>query len=310
MGLRERKKTQTRQHIAQVAWRLFADHGFDQVTVAHIAREAEVAVATVFNYFPTKEALFFSSLETFEARLLEAVATRPAGEPVLVAFRRFLLASGGLLAQADAGDAQALERLRTLNRVIAASPTLQAHEHLTLAATADALAALLAAETNAQPKTPTPRWPPTPCSGSSGPWSPTPAGGSWPTRPRPAWPPTSSDTPRPPSRCWTTAWATTPPDDLRDAQARALAFRRSNSAWSIVPASSSSLARAICSVGTAGTVACDVPNVARELLLGPLLLGRGPLGHALPSSDEVDERGQEGQEHQEQHPQRLGRTRQ
>ena len=78
MGLRERKKTQTRQHIAQVAWRLFADHGFDRVTVADIAREAEVAVATVFNYFPTKEALFFFPLETFEAHLLEAVATRPA----------------------------------------------------------------------------------------------------------------------------------------------------------------------------------------------------------------------------------------
>ena len=157
MGLRERKKTQTRQHIAQIAWRLFADHGFDQVTVAHIAREAEVAVATVFNYFPTKEALFFSSLETFEARLLEAVATRPAGEPVLAAFRRFLLAAGGLLAQADAGDAQALERLRTLNRVIAASPTLQARERHALAATADALAALLAAETNAQPHDPHPQ---------------------------------------------------------------------------------------------------------------------------------------------------------
>jgi AcrR family transcriptional regulator len=157
MGLRERKKTQTRHHIAQVAWRLFADHGFDRVTVADIAREAEVAVATVFNYFPTKEALFFFPLETFEAHLLEAVATRPAGEPVLAAFRRFLLAAGGLLAQADAGDAQALERLRTLNRVIAASPTLQAREHHALAATADALAAQLAAETNAQPHDPRPQ---------------------------------------------------------------------------------------------------------------------------------------------------------
>ena len=85
------------------------------------------------------------------------VATRPAGEPVLAAFRRFLFAAGGLLAQADAGDAQALERLRTLNRVIAASPTLQAREHHALAATADALAALLAAETNAQPHDPHPQ---------------------------------------------------------------------------------------------------------------------------------------------------------
>jgi AcrR family transcriptional regulator len=148
-GLRERKKQQTRQLIADAAWRLFADRGFDQVTVAEVARQAQVAVATVFNYFPTKEDLFYSRLETFEAVLVEAVRTREAGESVLVAFRRRLLASGGLLAQVDAGDRQALERLRTVNRVIAASPALQAREQHTLAATADALAALLAAETGA-----------------------------------------------------------------------------------------------------------------------------------------------------------------
>jgi AcrR family transcriptional regulator len=157
MGLRERKKLRTRQHIAEVAWRLFADHGFDHVTVAHIAREAEVAVATVFNYFPTKEALFYAPFEAFEAQLLDAIGNRAAGEPVLAAFRRQLMGGGGLLAQAEAGDAQALERLRTLNRVIANSPALQAREHQTLARTADALAALLAAETGAQPDDPRPR---------------------------------------------------------------------------------------------------------------------------------------------------------
>jgi AcrR family transcriptional regulator len=150
MGLREHKKAQTRQHIAQTAWRLFADRGFEQVTVAHIAREAEVAVATVFNYFPTKEDLVFSRLEAFEAQLVDAVATRAVGEPVLAAFRRHLLSSGGLLAQVAAGDAQALERLRTVNRVIADSPALLARERQAIAHTADALAALLAAETGAR----------------------------------------------------------------------------------------------------------------------------------------------------------------
>jgi AcrR family transcriptional regulator len=52
------------------------------VTVAEVARQAQVAAATVFNYFPTKEDLY-SKLEAFEARLLEAIATRAAGEPVL-----------------------------------------------------------------------------------------------------------------------------------------------------------------------------------------------------------------------------------
>jgi AcrR family transcriptional regulator len=151
MGLRERKKAQTRQLIADTAWRLFADRGFERVTVAEVAREAEVAVATVFNYFPTKEDLFFFPLEAFGAGLVEAVAGRTAGEPALAAFRRRLVGAGGLLAQVEAGDDQALERLRTMNRVIAASPALQAREQQAFTSTAAALADRLAADTGAAP---------------------------------------------------------------------------------------------------------------------------------------------------------------
>jgi AcrR family transcriptional regulator len=135
--------------LAETAWRLFAEHGFDRVTVAEIAREAQVAEATVFNYFRTKEDLFYSQLEAFGARLVEAVATRAQGEPALAAFRRFLLDSGGLLGQLEAGDPEALGRLRTVNRLIAASPALQAREQRAIATSTDALAALLAAETGA-----------------------------------------------------------------------------------------------------------------------------------------------------------------
>ena len=149
MGLRELKKEQTRQHIADTAFALFADRGFDQVTVAEIARQAQVAEATVFNYFTSKEDLFYWQLEAFGDRLAGAVGGRPAGEPVLAAFRRALLDEGGLLAQVEAGDAQALDRLRAVNRVISGSPSLLAREQQAFTRNADALAALLAAETGA-----------------------------------------------------------------------------------------------------------------------------------------------------------------
>lgn len=149
MGLRELKKEQTRRLIADTAWRLFTERGFDRVTVAEVAREAQVAEATVFNYFPGKEDLFYSRLEAFGASLIETVRTRPPGEPALAAWRRALLAEGGLLAQAETGDAEALGRLRTTNRVIADSPALRAREQQAFNQIADDLAALLATETGA-----------------------------------------------------------------------------------------------------------------------------------------------------------------
>jgi AcrR family transcriptional regulator len=145
-GLRERKKQRTREAIAETAWTLIADRGFAEVTVADIARAAEVSEATVFNYFRTKEDLFFARLDAYGLAVVAAIAERPVGEGVAAAYRRILTAPGGLLAQVDAGNPHALERLRTVNRVIAASPRLQARETRSFAMTADALADVLARE--------------------------------------------------------------------------------------------------------------------------------------------------------------------
>ena len=76
MGLREAKKLATRQQIADVAMRLFATHGFDAVTVAEVAAEAGVSQKTVFNYFPTKEDLFYSGMVDPAARADAAYARR------------------------------------------------------------------------------------------------------------------------------------------------------------------------------------------------------------------------------------------
>ena len=146
-GLRERKKQQTRQLIADTARRLFAKRGFEGVTVAEVARTADVAEATVFNYFPTKEDLFYSGLEAFEERLLAAIRERKPGESALAAFGRFVLEPRGLLA---AKDPDAVEHLAAITRVITDSPALLAREQQIFTGYTASLAALLAEETQAQ----------------------------------------------------------------------------------------------------------------------------------------------------------------
>src|SRR5215211_2800343 len=100
-GLRERKKQQTRELIAETARRLFAERGFERVTVAEIARAADVSDQTVFNYFPTKEELVYWRLGSFEEELLSAIREREPGESVLAAFGRFVRAPRGMLAEHD-----------------------------------------------------------------------------------------------------------------------------------------------------------------------------------------------------------------
>src|SRR6201986_858322 len=156
MGLRELKKEQTRQHIADTSWGLFAARGFDQVSVAEVARAAQVAEATVFNYFPSKEDLFYSRLESFLTPLGEEVRGRAPSQPGVAAFQAALLADGGLLGALESGDPDALARLRTVNTVVGASPALLAREQQVLSQAASDLAARLAAETGAAADDPRP----------------------------------------------------------------------------------------------------------------------------------------------------------
>jgi AcrR family transcriptional regulator len=88
VGLRESKKLHTRQEIADRAMQLFAQRGFDHVTVAEVAEAANVSEKTVYNYFPTKEDLFFDEVPEREAALVAAVTGRREGESVLQALHR------------------------------------------------------------------------------------------------------------------------------------------------------------------------------------------------------------------------------
>jgi AcrR family transcriptional regulator len=81
-GLRDRKKAQTRLAISNIATRLFVERGFENVSVDDIAREADVARKTVFNYFPRKEDLVFDREEDARALVRQALAERGAQSPI------------------------------------------------------------------------------------------------------------------------------------------------------------------------------------------------------------------------------------
>lgn len=147
MGLRERKKEQTRARLIETAWQLAVDSGYDQVTVADIARSAEVSQATLFNYFRTKEDLFYAPLEAFGGHLVEAVRTRRAGTTPLDAVRDFLLQSHGILGPLEPNDNEADKRMRGTLQVINDSPALLDREQRAFAQYAEDLAALLDEET-------------------------------------------------------------------------------------------------------------------------------------------------------------------
>lgn len=147
-GLRERKKQQTRQAIAAAAHEMFVERGFEGVTVAGVARRANVSEATVFNYFPTKEDLVYGRLEEVEATLVRAVRDRAPDESITAAFSASLLEGQGLLHEKDP---EAHARLVAVSRIIAASPSLQARERQIYDQYTRTLARLIAEERSVDP---------------------------------------------------------------------------------------------------------------------------------------------------------------
>jgi AcrR family transcriptional regulator len=149
--MRERKKQRTRQLIRDTAVRLFMERGFDEVTIAEIAREADVSEATVFNHYPTKEDLVYGRMEAFENELLEAVRNRPTGQSALAAYAGFVFTIRGLMT-----EQQGPEQIAGWARLVLDSPALVSREHEIFAHHTAALAKLLAEETGARPDDLTP----------------------------------------------------------------------------------------------------------------------------------------------------------
>jgi AcrR family transcriptional regulator len=125
MGLRERKKEQTKRAIEEAAFRLFAERGFQATTVADIADAADVAPRTFFAYFPSKEDVLFADFDdTFDA-VAARLRGRPPGESTFDALRASI---ADQLPDLDADEHEALR-----HRLSCEHQSISAHERYLMA---------------------------------------------------------------------------------------------------------------------------------------------------------------------------------
>ncbi|CAJ0787119.1 hypothetical protein LMG7141_01890 [Ralstonia condita] len=131
-GRRERKRSQTLDHLAATAFALFEAHGYDAVTMEQIAAQADVSKGTLYNHFPVKEALlahqFHAELAAGGMQLRAQIEAQPdfasrmavllsasadwcqARRPYLAAYFRYRFASADLASRnRDADKRSGLE---------------------------------------------------------------------------------------------------------------------------------------------------------------------------------------------------------
>jgi AcrR family transcriptional regulator len=99
LGLRDRKKVQTRETIRREAMRLIEENGYPNTTVEQIADAAEVSPSTFFRYFPSKETVLMAN--DLDNVTVAALEQQPADMPSLQAFRRALEITMATLSEED-----------------------------------------------------------------------------------------------------------------------------------------------------------------------------------------------------------------
>lgn len=118
-SLIERRRRLVRADMGRVALDLFAERGFDAVTVDDIAAAAGTSPRTFFRYFATKDEVVLDYERHLHARLVAAVAARPASEGPVTALREAFRATSHV----EPADRQ---RIVQLGRILDAAPVLRA----------------------------------------------------------------------------------------------------------------------------------------------------------------------------------------
>src|SRR5216683_5817416 len=125
-----------RGRLEQAALELYIERGFEQTTVAEIAKRAGLTERTFFRYFADKREVLFAGAGSLQDFLVGTLASAPDSAAPIDAVALALEAAGALLQERR-------EYARQRQAVIAANAELQERELIKLASLSAALAATL-----------------------------------------------------------------------------------------------------------------------------------------------------------------------
>jgi AcrR family transcriptional regulator len=125
-----------RGRLEQAALALYGERGFEQTTVAEIAKRAGLTERTFFRHFADKREVLFAGAGTLQDLLVTTLASTPDSAAPIDAVAAALEAAGALLQERR-------EYSRQRQAVIAANAELQERELIKLASLAAALAGTL-----------------------------------------------------------------------------------------------------------------------------------------------------------------------
>jgi AcrR family transcriptional regulator len=125
-----------RGRLVQAAFALYSEHGFEQTTVAEIAKRAGLTERTFFRHFADKREVLFAGAEALEELLVSTVARAPDRLTAIDAAAAGIEAAGAAIQEGG-------ELPRQRQSIIALSAELQERELIKLASLASALAGAL-----------------------------------------------------------------------------------------------------------------------------------------------------------------------
>ncbi|MEU7813990.1 TetR family transcriptional regulator [Pseudonocardia sp. NPDC049154] len=140
----DRRRDAATRAIERAAVALFAERGFDRVSVDDVAVAAGISQRTFFRYFASKDDILLGYRRRLDVRLLAALADRPPAEGPVTALRNAFLATSTV-------PAENREDVLLRARATAAAPALHVRSRGERSAGTAAIAAVLAERMRADP---------------------------------------------------------------------------------------------------------------------------------------------------------------